>query len=56
MLRLAAEDRVRAWLLEIGGVPAAYLYCPAESDTLLYQYVGHDPAFAELSPGSVLQL
>ena len=55
MMRLAAEDRVRAWLLEIGGVPAAYLYCPAEGDTLLYQYVGHDPAFAELSPGSVLQ-
>lgn len=53
---LAAADRVRAWLLDIGGEPAAYLYCPADGDTLLYQYVGHDPAHAELSPGSVLQM
>ena len=53
---LAAADRVRAWLLDIGGKPAAYLYCPADGDTLLYQYVGHDPAHAELSPGSVLQM
>ena len=56
MREMAAADLVRAWLLHIGDTPAAYLYCPADGDTLLYQYVGHDPAFADLSPGSVLHL
>lgn len=53
-LAMAAEDTVRAWLLYIGDVPAAYLWCSADGDTLRYDYVGHDPAFAALSPGSVL--
>lgn len=52
----AAADRVRAWLLYIAGEPAAYLYCPAEGETMLYAYVGHDPAFNDFSPGTVLQL
>lgn len=56
MLAKAAADEVRAWLLYVGGEPAAYLYCPAEGDTLIYEYVGHDPAFNELSPGAVLQV
>ena len=47
---------MRAWLLFIAGEPAAYLYCPARGDTLIYQYVGHDPAFNDLSPGAVLQM
>lgn len=54
--RLAAEDRVRAWLLCLQGRPIAYLCCTADADTLLYAHVGHDPAFAALSPGAVLQL
>ncbi|WP_447728441.1 GNAT family N-acetyltransferase [Sphingomonas koreensis] len=56
MLANAAADEVRAWLLYIGGEPAAYLYCPAAGETLIYEYVGHDPAFNELSPGAVLQM
>lgn len=56
MLEKAAADEVRAWLLYIGDVPAAYLYCPALGETLIYEYVGHDPAFNELSPGAVLQM
>ncbi|MBO9621340.1 MAG: GNAT family N-acetyltransferase [Sphingomonas sp.] len=56
MLTLASAGGVRAWLLYIAGEPAAYLYCPAEGDTLLYAYVGHDPAFDDWSPGAVLQL
>ncbi|WP_241527356.1 GNAT family N-acetyltransferase [Sphingomonas turrisvirgatae] len=56
MLARAAEDAVRAWLLYIGGEPAAYLYCPAQGDTLIYEFVGHDPRFNELSPGAVLQM
>lgn len=51
---LAAEDRVRAWLLMLGERPVAYLWCSAEATALRYDYVGHDPAFADLSPGTVL--
>ncbi|HEX8388463.1 MAG TPA: GNAT family N-acetyltransferase [Sphingomonas sp.] len=54
MYRLAGEDRVRAWLLLLGERPVAYLWCSADGATLRYDYVGHDPAFAELSPGTVL--
>lgn len=52
---LAAEDRVRAWLLTLDERPIAYLWCSAEGTALRYDHVGHDPAFAELSPGTVLQ-
>ncbi len=51
---LAGQDAVRAWLLFHAGQPIAYLWCAAEGETLRYDYVGHDPAFAHLSPGAVL--
>ncbi|SEJ81190.1 Acetyltransferase (GNAT) domain-containing protein [Sphingomonas sp. OV641] len=54
MEALAAEDRIRAWLLFVNDVAAAYLWCSADGKTLRYDYVGHDPSFAALSPGSVL--
>ncbi len=50
----AAQDRARAWLLFLGDAPIAYLWCGADGDTLRYDYVGHDPAYHALSPGSVL--
>jgi CelD/BcsL family acetyltransferase involved in cellulose biosynthesis len=56
MRGLAAADQVRAWLLYIAGEPAAYLYCPIQSDTVIYAFVGHDPKFNDWSPGAVLQL
>lgn len=56
MLEKAAADELRAWLLHIGGKPAAYLYCPAMGETLIYEYVGHEAAFNDLSPGAVLQM
>lgn len=56
MLEMAAAGAVRAWLLYVGDRPAAYLYCPAQGETLIYEYVGHDPAFNDLSPGAVLQI
>lgn len=56
MYTAAAADQVRAWLLYIAGEPAAYLYCPIHSGTVIYQYLGHDPAFNDLSPGGVLQM
>lgn len=51
---LAAADRVRAWLLFRDGAPVAYLWGSADGGTLRYEYVGHDPAHAALSPGTVL--
>jgi hypothetical protein len=44
----------RAWLLFLGDAPIAYLWCGVQGDTLRYDYVGHDPAHHQLSPGSVL--
>lgn len=56
MLTLAAADAARGWLLCVDGAPIAYLYCPIEHGVVRYDHVGHDPAFADLSPGSVLQM
>ena len=56
MYAMAAEGRVRAWLLHVGGEPAAYLYCPLHDGTVIYEYVGHDPRFNDLSVGAVLQV
>ncbi|WP_082443304.1 MULTISPECIES: GNAT family N-acetyltransferase [unclassified Sphingomonas] len=44
------------WLLFVGGTPIAYLYCPMTAGDVRYDYVGHDPAWSEWSPGSVLHL
>ncbi len=56
MYAMAAEGRVRAWLLHVGGEPAAYLYCPVHGGTVIYEFVGHDPRFNDLSVGAVLQV
>ncbi len=53
---LADRDMMRGWILFLDGRPVSYLYAPAEEDTLIYAYLGYDPAFADLSPGTVLQL
>ncbi|WP_288457569.1 GNAT family N-acetyltransferase [uncultured Sphingomonas sp.] len=54
MQERAAVDGARGWLLFLGDAPIAYLWGAGEGDSLRYDYVGHDPAFGELSPGSVL--
>ncbi|GAA4765898.1 hypothetical protein GCM10023219_08760 [Stakelama sediminis] len=56
MLAQAAAGHVRAWLLCLDGEPVAYLYCPIHGGTVLYEYLGHDPAHSDLSPGTVLQV
>lgn len=56
MLALAAADKVRAFLLFRDGQAIAYLYLPVKDDVLIYAYLGHDPQFADLSPGTVLQI
>src|SRR5437879_3518886 len=51
---LAEHDSVRAFLLCYQEKPIAYLYCPVHEGVLRYDFVGHDPQFNELSPGTVL--
>lgn len=55
ILALAAEDRVRAFMLFLHGAPAAYLYLPVSGRTLIYHRLGYEPRLAALSPGTVLQ-
>ena len=55
MRERAARGAMRGWILFVDGRPASYLYAPAEGDTLVYAYLGYDPDFADLSPGTVLQ-
>ena len=56
MLEAAEDDRMRAFLLHAGGAPVAYLSLPVSGRTLVYAHLGYDPAWARLSPGTVLQL
>jgi CelD/BcsL family acetyltransferase involved in cellulose biosynthesis len=56
MMRAAARDAARGWLLFAGGEPVSYLYAPADGDTLIYAYLGYDPDWARHSPGTVLQV
>lgn len=52
----ARAGDARGWLLYLDNAPIAYLWAPATDGTLLYAYLGYDPAFADLSPGTVLQM
>lgn len=54
MEALAAEGRVRAFLLFLEQRPVAYLYLPVEDRIAEYSYLGYDPECAEHSPGTVL--
>lgn len=56
MCERAGHDEIRGWVLFFDGQPVSYLHAPAEGDTLVYAHLGYDPAFAEYSPGTVLQL
>jgi CelD/BcsL family acetyltransferase involved in cellulose biosynthesis len=51
----AGRDAFRGWILFLKGRPVAYLHAPEEDGALLYEYLGYDPACADLSPGTVLQ-
>jgi len=56
MLALAAANRLRTYLLRLGGRAISYLFLPIQSETVCYAYLGYHPEFAQLSPGTVLQL
>lgn len=55
MEHLAAEGRVRAYVLFDGDRPVSYLYCPVHDGALIYAYLGYDPEYMTLSVGTVLQ-
>jgi Acetyltransferase (GNAT) domain len=55
-LKLSENDNVRAYLLFLQGHPISYLYCSVSERIVAYDYLGYDPAYASLSPGTVLQL
>jgi CelD/BcsL family acetyltransferase involved in cellulose biosynthesis len=52
---LAAQGRVRAYVLFDGERPVSYLYCPVQDGVAIYAYLGYDPAYMQLSVGTVLQ-
>jgi CelD/BcsL family acetyltransferase involved in cellulose biosynthesis len=54
-MALAAENRLRAYILFDGERPVSYLYCPVHEGVLIYAYVGYHPDFMQLSVGTVLQ-
>lgn len=56
MLEAAEADRIRAFLLHAEGQAIAYLSLPIAGETLVYAHLGYHPAFARLSPGTVLQM
>lgn len=56
LLEAAEAGRMRAFLLHARGRAIAYLLLPVTGQTLVYAHLGYDPAFARLSPGTVLQM
>ena len=56
MRALAAQDKARGFIMFLHDQPVAYLYTPAQGDVLLYAYLGYDPEYAHISPGSILQM
>ncbi len=52
---LAAQGCVRAYVLFDGTRPVSYLYCPVLDGVAIYAYLGYDPAYMQLSVGTVLQ-
>jgi hypothetical protein len=52
---LAAEDRLRGYILMQRGTPVAYNLCVGLGSTLTLDKTGFDPEFAGWHPGTVLQ-
>ncbi|MEW6590391.1 MAG: GNAT family N-acetyltransferase [Pseudomonadota bacterium] len=53
--KLAAEQRLRAYILFDGERPVSYLYCPVDEGVLNYSCLGYDPEYMRMSVGTVLQ-
>ncbi|MBV8507463.1 MAG: GNAT family N-acetyltransferase [Alphaproteobacteria bacterium] len=50
----ASHDIARGFVLLLGEKPAAYGFCRAEQDVIVYKHTGYDEQFAQGSPGKVL--
>jgi CelD/BcsL family acetyltransferase involved in cellulose biosynthesis len=54
-LRLTSSSEARGYLLCHGQRPVAYIFSPIRDGHVMYDFVGHDPEYAEWSPGTILQ-
>ena len=52
---LARQGLAYGFVLYLAGRPVAYVFSQRHRGVVSYDYVGHDPALNELSPGTVLQ-
>lgn len=51
---LADKRQFYGFILYDGSIPIAYMACPVHGAAALYEYVGFDPKYQALSPGTVL--
>jgi hypothetical protein len=54
MRRLAEQDSFRGYTLSSDGTPVSYLYLPVQDNVVTYGYLGYEPGYASVSPGTVL--
>ncbi len=54
ILRMAAADQARGYILFCDNRPAAFQLCYVQGTTLVASQTGYDPAYAEFSPGTSL--
>jgi len=52
---LATHKRVLAYILLLNSRPVAYMFCFCADGIVTGDYLGYDPAYRSLSPGTVLQ-
>jgi hypothetical protein len=52
----AAQQNWRGYLLFAQSEPVAYIYCYMRDGIMRYAYIGFDPQYSKLSPGTVLQV
>ena len=50
----ARSDSARGYILYLGGEAVAFLFCVADGEVLVQQYLGYDPDYRKHSPGTVL--
>jgi Acetyltransferase (GNAT) domain len=54
ILRMAAADQARGYILFCGNRPAAFELCYVQGNTMVTSQTGYDPAYGEFSPGTTL--
>jgi hypothetical protein len=54
ILRIAAADQARGYILFCANQPAAFKLCYVQGTTMVVSQIGYDPAYAEFSPGTTL--